>query len=349
MEPGVEPVRIAEPGKVAPGDHQRFLHGILGPVDVAKDPLGDREEAVAARRGSGRHMPPGSRAVPPRRDRDPRSPSLDDAQRGRPWTAVWSSALYGTARWTAFNLAMSRWRSGPPALAAEGASGAGIERAGEGSAARSEGRADRQQEDGTISRPALPMAYGGIDRPAAVQEARIHMHRRRLLARGSVAAATLMALLMVAPSSALAGSIPGERWGGTVIHEGSGFDCSGYGGDFTEAWHVVETVSGMTFFDGAGDPVRELVHVGWIETVTREDTGQSIDVRGDWTVSFDYGADTVSVTGAFRVGTAPAEGVLIHDAGRFAILPGGLFLAGPHDVQFDPDGTYCGALAGLGD
>ena len=47
MEPGVESVRIAEPGQVTPGDHQRFLHGILGPIDVAEDPLGERVEAVA--------------------------------------------------------------------------------------------------------------------------------------------------------------------------------------------------------------------------------------------------------------------------------------------------------------
>ena len=47
MEPGVEAVRIAESGQVTPGDHQRFLHGILGPIDVAEDPVGEREEAVA--------------------------------------------------------------------------------------------------------------------------------------------------------------------------------------------------------------------------------------------------------------------------------------------------------------
>ena len=47
VEPGVEAVRIAEPGQVAPGDHQRLLHGILGPIDVAEDALRDREEAVA--------------------------------------------------------------------------------------------------------------------------------------------------------------------------------------------------------------------------------------------------------------------------------------------------------------
>ena len=46
-QPGIEPVRIAEPSEVTPGDHQRVLEGILGPVDVTEDPLGDREQAVA--------------------------------------------------------------------------------------------------------------------------------------------------------------------------------------------------------------------------------------------------------------------------------------------------------------
>ena len=49
MDPGVEPVRIAEARQVTPGDHQRVLQGILGPIDIPKDPLGDREEPVTAR------------------------------------------------------------------------------------------------------------------------------------------------------------------------------------------------------------------------------------------------------------------------------------------------------------
>jgi hypothetical protein len=47
MEPGVEPVRIAESRQITPGDHQRVLQGILGPIDVTKDPLSERVEAVA--------------------------------------------------------------------------------------------------------------------------------------------------------------------------------------------------------------------------------------------------------------------------------------------------------------
>ena len=51
LQPGVEAVRIAEAGQLTPGDHQRLLHGVLGPSDVPEDPLGDRHEPVAMRPG----------------------------------------------------------------------------------------------------------------------------------------------------------------------------------------------------------------------------------------------------------------------------------------------------------
>ena len=46
LDPEVEPVRIAEVRQVTPGDHQCVLQGILGPIDIAKDPPGDREQAI---------------------------------------------------------------------------------------------------------------------------------------------------------------------------------------------------------------------------------------------------------------------------------------------------------------
>ena len=58
LDPEVEPVRIAEVRQVTPGDHQRILQGILGPVDVAEDPVGDREQSVAA---AADQVPAGSR------------------------------------------------------------------------------------------------------------------------------------------------------------------------------------------------------------------------------------------------------------------------------------------------
>jgi putative Mg2+ transporter-C (MgtC) family protein len=49
VQPRVEPFRIAESGQITPGDHQRVLYGILGSVDIAEDPLRDREEPITAR------------------------------------------------------------------------------------------------------------------------------------------------------------------------------------------------------------------------------------------------------------------------------------------------------------
>jgi hypothetical protein len=39
---------FAEARQVTPGDHQRILQGILGPVDVPEDPVGEGEEPIAA-------------------------------------------------------------------------------------------------------------------------------------------------------------------------------------------------------------------------------------------------------------------------------------------------------------
>jgi hypothetical protein len=46
MDPGVEPVRIAEAWQIPPGDHKRVLQGVLGPIDIPEDPMRDREESV---------------------------------------------------------------------------------------------------------------------------------------------------------------------------------------------------------------------------------------------------------------------------------------------------------------
>ncbi len=58
LEPGVEPLRIAEAGQLAPGDHQRLLHRVLGEADVAEDAARDPEEQVAPRPGQdGERLP----------------------------------------------------------------------------------------------------------------------------------------------------------------------------------------------------------------------------------------------------------------------------------------------------
>ncbi len=39
MDPGVEPIRIAKPRQLSPGDHQRLLYGVFGSTDVPEDPV----------------------------------------------------------------------------------------------------------------------------------------------------------------------------------------------------------------------------------------------------------------------------------------------------------------------
>src|SRR5207249_3616928 len=47
VEPRLEPVGIAESWKLSPGRDEGRLHGILGSVSVAQDPIRDRQAPVA--------------------------------------------------------------------------------------------------------------------------------------------------------------------------------------------------------------------------------------------------------------------------------------------------------------
>ena len=49
MQPGLEPIRLAQAAKVAPATHDGVLGGVLGGRSVAEDPVGDRKQAVVGR------------------------------------------------------------------------------------------------------------------------------------------------------------------------------------------------------------------------------------------------------------------------------------------------------------
>ena len=51
MEPGVEALDLAKPRELAPGRDEGLLHGVLGPMDIAQDPMRDGEEPI--RRAAG--------------------------------------------------------------------------------------------------------------------------------------------------------------------------------------------------------------------------------------------------------------------------------------------------------
>jgi hypothetical protein len=53
MEPGVEPIGVAQTPKIAPGPDQGVLDGILCGIPVAEDPPRDRVQAVVCRNREG--------------------------------------------------------------------------------------------------------------------------------------------------------------------------------------------------------------------------------------------------------------------------------------------------------
>jgi hypothetical protein len=47
VKPDLEVFRITEPGKLAPGQKKSLLDGVLGSLDIAKDPIRDGVATVA--------------------------------------------------------------------------------------------------------------------------------------------------------------------------------------------------------------------------------------------------------------------------------------------------------------
>ncbi len=46
MEPDLEAFGVAQPRELAPREEECLLHGVLGPLDIAQDPVGDGVAAV---------------------------------------------------------------------------------------------------------------------------------------------------------------------------------------------------------------------------------------------------------------------------------------------------------------
>ena len=50
-DPGFEAIDLAELRKLPPGRHEGLLHGVLGPPDVAQDPMRNGEEPISRAAG----------------------------------------------------------------------------------------------------------------------------------------------------------------------------------------------------------------------------------------------------------------------------------------------------------
>src|SRR6266567_1174012 len=99
----------------------------------------------------------------------------------------------------------------------------------------------------------------------------------------------------------------------------------------------------FTFTDNAGTPIRQVIHVHFVGTLTNTSTGKSIPDEGNQIVTTDLTTGTTIVDGRIRVDTAPGEGVILAQVGRIVRDAQGnvLFLAGENDLVSGNVADFC--------
>ena len=118
--------------------------------------------------------------------------------------------------------------------------------------------------------------------------------------------------------------------------------CDGFGvmleGDVTR--------TDTTFTDESGTPTRTAIHIRFTGTLTNPLTGKAVLDNGSFQRTIDASDGSITVTGGFRVVTAPGEGVLLHQTGRGILLDGeGVFGAGPNEFNDQEFDELCAYLA----
>jgi hypothetical protein len=140
--------------------------------------------------------------------------------------------------------------------------------------------------------------------------------------------------------ASVAAAAPPERFHETIPYSGSG-SC----GAFNDLYAGTLEITGMTTFDKAGNPVKDVVHYTRVERNWRSDNpAVSITSTGNWNEVFDYATDTLSINGQVYKQTYPGLGLLFHDVGKLIFGPNGVVIHGPHDVFAQGDAAFCNAL-----
>lgn len=102
-----------------------------------------------------------------------------------------------------------------------------------------------------------------------------------------------------------------------------------------------------TFTDQSGTATRIVIHIRFKGTLTNPETGRSVRDNGSFQRTIDRSDGSSTVTGGFRVISAPREGVLLHQTGRGVLLNGqGIFQAGPNEFNEQEFDRLCAYLAG---
>jgi hypothetical protein len=161
--------------------------------------------------------------------------------------------------------------------------------------------------------------------------------------RGRLIVIGVVIVALATAAAAGAGQRTSETFTFSDPFDGS-FDC----GAFTATLSGHDKGRVTTWFDTAGDPIKQIGHIQAIETDVNESTQKSIDVRTDLVVHMDFVTGTLTLTGIRNLSTDPGHGVVVQHVGRVSGPEGGpTFLSGKYlDFEADyMDQDFCAALA----
>jgi hypothetical protein len=119
-------------------------------------------------------------------------------------------------------------------------------------------------------------------------------------------------------------------------------------GSFDDVYEGHLDVKGVTTFDEAGNPVRDIVQISGWETNYRSDIPSvSLTGRRSFTVIFDYASGAERDLGSVFTQTAPGQGLLFHDVGFIRFDGPDVTIHGPHDIFDQGDAVFCDALTAV--
>ena len=142
----------------------------------------------------------------------------------------------------------------------------------------------------------------------------------------------LLLLPLVAATALLAPAGPAGATPPTTetFHEASAFDIDC--GTFVLHEEFVQDVRETTFYDAEGNPVRLLIHVHFVGTITAPD-GQVIRDPGYWSADVDLTDETFRQRGLIFNIAVPGHGSVAQDVGVIIFEPDGdVVIKGPHEV-----------------
>jgi hypothetical protein len=125
------------------------------------------------------------------------------------------------------------------------------------------------------------------------------------------------------------------------------FGCGAYGYTFDVLSSFTVTRHAVLFFDEAGDLTKEIRHVQFEGTLYRsDDLSKTIPYAGNWTLTIDVAAGTMTNTGLSRYSHPNGSGMVALDAGK-TVIDLRTFDSVVDTAQLGPDWErgVCGYLA----